>query len=391
MSTDSIIARFQLDYGSFRLDADLSLPASGFSVFFGESGSGKTTLLRCMAGLERPSAGFFVVNNMIWQDSANKIFLPAHRRNLGYVFQEANLFPHLNIKQNLEFGLKRLATSQPSFLGAVVKSLHGQAHSNQPDNGHCEPHGESIRQNIATILELLGIGNLLDRLPDRLSGGERQRVAIARALVLSPDILLMDEPLASLDDKRKQEVLPYLLKLQQNLAIPIIYVTHSKQEVMQLADYLVVLASGKVQAAGQLTDMLSCLDSPLAQDKDAASVWQGKIASRDDNFKLAEVEFNGVRLSLPDLYQACGSRIRVQINARDVSVALEQPNCTSILNILPATITGLAGDKTGHTIVRLSCGGETLLAHITNKSAQLLNLQPGMAVFAQIKGTSLLI
>ncbi len=360
MKTGAIIARFQLDYGSFKLDADLSLPGSGISVLFGDSGSGKTTLLRCMAGLERPQHGFFGINGKIWQDSDKNLFVPAHQRCLGYVFQEANLFPHLSVNGNLQFGLKRIATQQSN--GTILNE----------------------------VVELLGIGNLLDRKPDRLSGGERQRVAIARALVLNPAILLMDEPLASLDLKRKQEVLPYLLKLQQEFAIPIVYVTHSRQEVMQLADYLVILENGHVQADGVLTDMLGRLDLPLAQDKDAASVWQGTISGHDNEFQLSNVEFNGVSLSLPNIDAGYGTRLRVQIHARDVSLSLEAPSQTSILNVLPATITGLADDQSGHTIVRLTCGQETLLAHITRKSSQLLGLRADLPVFAQIKGTSLL-
>ncbi|ESS73010.1 molybdenum import ATP-binding protein ModC [Methyloglobulus morosus KoM1] len=360
MTAGAINARFQLDYGSFKLEADLSLPGSGISVLFGDSGSGKTSLLRCMAGLERPQRGFFGINGNVWQDSDKNLFVPTHRRSLGYVFQDANLFPHLNVSENLQFGLKRLAKQLGN--GAI---LH-------------------------PVIDLLGIAHLLERMPDRLSGGERQRVAIARALVLNPAILLMDEPLASLDLKRKQEVLPFLLKLQQEFNIPIVYVTHSRQEVMQLADFLVVLENGAVQASGSLPDMLTRLDLPLAQDKEAASVWQGKVTGYDNEFQLSNVEFNGVSLSLPNIEAAMDTRVRVQIHARDVSLTLEEPNQTSILNVLPAMITGLADDHSGHTFVRLACGQETLLAHITRKSAQLLGLHKGKPVFAQIKGTSLL-
>lgn len=360
MTIGTINALIQLEYGSFRLETDLSLPGSGISVLFGESGSGKTSLLRCMAGLERSQHGIISINGHFWQDSEKNLFIPPHQRNLGYVFQEANLFPHLSVRDNLQFGLKRIVTKQIN--GTILNA----------------------------VVELLGINHLLDRMPDRLSGGERQRVAIARALVLNPDILLMDEPLASLDLKRKQEAMPYLLKLQQEFNLPIVYVTHSRQEVMQLADYLVILENGRVQAAGRLSVILTRLDLPLTQDKEAASVWQGKVTGYDKEFQLANVEFNGVSLSLPNINHANGTQLRVQILARDVSLTLAAPSQTSILNVLPATITGLANDNSGHTIVRLRCGQETLLAHITRKSSHLLSLQEGKSVYAQIKGTSLL-
>ena len=359
MTNGAIDARFQLDYGSFQLDAELSLPSFGVSVLFGESGSGKTSLLRCMAGLERSAHGFFAINGHVWQDSSLNLFLPTHRRSLGYVFQEANLFPHLTVAENLRFGVKRLAT------------------------------GRRNDAKLNSVIELLGITHLLDRMPDRLSGGERQRIAIARALVLNPAILLMDEPLASLDLRRKQEIVPYLLKLQQEFAIPIVYVTHSRREVMQLADYLVVLDKGRVQASGTLLDMLTRLDLPLAQDNDAASVLLGTITGHDHEYQLANVEFNGISLSLPNVDATEGTRLRVQIRARDVSLTLIAPSQTSVLNVLPATITCLADDQSGHTFVRLACGQETLLAHITRKSSQLLGLREGMTVFAQIKGTSI--
>ena len=360
MKSSAVTARFQLGYGSFTLAVDVDLPGSGISVLFGASGSGKTTVLRCLAGLEKPEAGFVSINGTVWQDSKNNHFLPTHKRNLGYVFQEANLFPHLTVSDNLGFGLNRI-------------------------------HAKAKNDSLQHIVALLGINHLLDRLPERLSGGEKQRVAIARALVLNPAILLLDEPLASLDLKRKQEVMPYLLTLQQDFAIPIVYVTHSLQEVMQLADYLIILDNGRVQAAGVLPDMLSRLDLALTHDKDASSVWQGTVTGHEAEFQLSNVTFDGITLALPVIDKPVGSQLRVLIQARDVSLALQAPNQTSILNILPATITTLADDAYGHTVVSLSCGRNALLAHITRKSSQLLGLHEGLSVFAQIKGTSLLL
>ncbi len=358
--TSPILARFQLDYGSFKLAVDLTLPGSGVSVLFGHSGSGKTTLLRCIAGLQQAQQGFLEINGNIWQDSGQKLFLPTYKRPLGYVFQEANLFPHLTVAGNLQFGLKRLAKTESSVI------------------------------DLQNIIELLGIAHLLQRKPDRLSGGERQRVAIARALALSPQVLLMDEPLASLDSKRKLEILPFLSNLHQQLKIPVVYVTHSQQEVAQLADHLVVLADGQVVAEGPVSETLGRLDVPLANEREAATVWPVTVLAHEAQYHLTQVGFVGGSLSLPIIEAEIGTPLRLQIYARDVSIALVAPVATSILNVLPAIITGLSDERNGQSVVRLQIGNQVLLAHITRKSAVLLGLHVGMAVYAQIKGTSIL-
>ena len=357
--TQPIIARFRLNYGKFQLAVDLKLPGSGVTVLFGHSGSGKTTLLRCIAGLQHAPVGFLEINGSLWQDSGQGLFLPTYKRSLGYVFQEANLFPHLTVERNLQYGLKRI---------------------DKPPEAN----------NLQHILELLGIDHLLKRKPDCLSGGERQRVAIARALALSPEILLMDEPLASLDFKRKQEILPFLSRLNQELNIPVLYVTHSQQEVAQLADNLVIMEDGKALASGPLSETLSRLDVQLAHDREAASVWQVTIVEHEADYQLTRVAFVGGTLSLPLVDAAIGTSLRLQIYASDVSIVLEASTTTSILNVLPAIITGLTDDHGGLAVVRLKVGTQTLLAHITRKSALLLNLHIDMAVYAQIKGTSIL-
>jgi molybdate transport system ATP-binding protein len=355
--TNNIQARFKLPFPDFTLDVDLQLPSKGVTALFGHSGSGKTTLLRCIAGLERAPHGFLQVRSKLWQDSEQDFFLPTHQRPLGYVFQEASLFPHVNVRKNLEYGRSR-ATCQDKGLDAV--------------------------------LELLGIAHLLERMPDKLSGGEKQRVAIARALAVCPEVLLMDEPLAALDLKRKQEILPFLTRLHHELAIPILYVTHSPEEVAQLADHLVVLEAGRAVASGTLEETLTRLDSPLAQGKEASSVLQVKVWGHEPEFHLSHVGFSGGVISLP--YQqetAVGTPLRLRIYARDVSLTLQQPGQTSILNVLPATITGMAQDQEGRTMVRLNMGDVPLLAQITQKSAVQLGLQVGMPVFAQIKATAI--
>lgn len=354
-----IKASFKLNYGDFKLDVDLTLPCTGISVLFGHSGSGKTTLLRCIAGLEQAPQGYLEINGHIWQDSQRKVFIPTYKRPLGYVFQEANLFSHLTVLDNLQYGLKR------------VKNNLGLIKLNQ-------------------TIELLGISHLLTRMPSNLSGGERQRVAIARALALNPEILLMDEPLASLDFKRKQEILPYLIRLHQQLDIPIIYVTHSQQEVAQLADTLVILENGNILASGPLSETQSRLDLPLAQDREAATVWQVTVAKHESDYHLTRVTFDGGSLTITAVDAKIGTELRVQIYARDVSITLAKPHATSILNVLPAVINQLTVGRESQAVVQLQLGQQLLLAHITRKSLLLLGLKIGMSVFVQIKGTSIL-
>lgn len=354
-----IKARFQLDYGEFNLEVDLQLPNQGISVLFGHSGSGKTTVLRCIAGLQQAQQGYLEINNQVWQDSQNKLFLPPHKRNIGYVFQEANLFPHLSVLGNVQYGLKRMAKP-------------------------------TLPLDLNHIFTLLGIERLLKRKPDQLSGGERQRVAIARALALQPEILLMDEPLASLDLQRKQEILPYLEQLHRELNIPIVYVTHARQEVAQLADYVIVMAAGRTLATGSLSETLSRLDTPFAQDREAASVWHAKVVAHDVEYHLTRVAFSDGYLDVPLLVAAIGQSVRIQINARDVSITLKASLETSILNVLPATIMGILPVQFGHVVVQLSLGEEVVLAHISHKSLNCLGLQTGMSVYVQIKGTSIL-
>ncbi|MBU4499717.1 MAG: molybdenum ABC transporter ATP-binding protein [Gammaproteobacteria bacterium] len=352
-----IRARFKLDYRGFSLDVDLSLPGRGVTALFGHSGSGKTTLLRAIAGLEQVAGGFLEVNGVVWQDAAT--FLPTHRRPLGYVFQEASLFHHLSIRRNLEYGMRRVP--------------------------------EAARQvSLDQAVELLGIAPLLDRMPDKLSGGEKQRVAIARALATSPRILLMDEPLAALDLQRKQEILPYLERLHDELDIPVLYVSHAPDEVARLADHLVVLERGCALASGPLGEILARLDLPIRLGEDAGVVLEGEIAELDAEWHLARVAFAGGSLWVRDSGVPVGQHVRVRILARDVSIALDAHTDSSILNILPATVEQLAEDThPALALVRLNAGGVPLVARITRRSAAKLQLHPGQTVWAQIKAVAL--
>jgi len=353
----SIQARFTLDRPGFALDVDLDLPGRGVTALFGVSGSGKTTLLRCIAGLER-AAGRLTVNGETWQDAGT--FLPTHRRPLGYVFQEANLFPHLSARRNLDYGMRRV------------------------------PAGER-RVALDQAVELLGIGHLLDRLPGALSGGERQRVAIARALLTSPRILLMDEPLAALDLARKNEILPYLERLHDELEIPVLYVSHAPDEVARLADHLVVLEAGRAVAQGPLAETLARVDLPIHLGEDAGVVLDGSVAERDGQWHLARVAFAGGSVWVRDTGHAMGSHVRVRILARDVSVALAPQHDSSILNCLPATVAEIADDShPALALVKLDVGGSAIVARLTRRSAAGLGLAPGMNVYAQIKAVALI-
>lgn len=355
--TSSIAAHFRLERHGFLLDVDIRLPAQGVSALFGPSGSGKTTLLRCLAGLERAPDGFLSLDGEIWQQGA--MFVPTHRRPLGYVFQEASLFAHLSVRRNLEFGMRRIAN-------------------------------ESRRVSLDHAIELLGIAHLLERMPDRLSGGERQRVAIARALAVSPRILLMDEPLAALDLARKQEILPYLDRLHDELEIPVVYVSHSPDEVARLADHLVLLDQGRVVASGGLHDMLARLDLPLSHGEQAGVVVDTVVGGHDEAYHLSWLDFPGGRFSVPQVDCLPGHPKRLRVHARDVSLSLERHSGTSILNIFPVTVSEIAEESQAKVLVRLDAAGTPLLAGITKKSGAVLGLKPGMSLFAQVKSVALL-
>ncbi len=360
MTADSAIhACFRLDWPGFTLDVDLNLPGRGVTALFGHSGSGKTTLLRCLAGLERQGSGSLRFKGEVWQDSARSIFRPTHQRPLGYVFQEASLFAHLSVKKNLDYGRKRV------------------------NGGH--------KVSLDYAVELLGIGHLLDRMPDRLSGGERQRVAIARALATSPELLLMDEPLAALDLKRKNEILPYLERLHDALDIPVCYVSHSPDEVARLADHVVLLAEGRVVAAGGLRETLARLDLPTAFSEDAGVVIEAVVADHDPAYHLTRLDFPGGSVVVARRQESLGRRLRFRVHARDVSLTLTRAEGTSIANLLPATVTEVAdADTPAHVLVRLDAGGTPLIARITRRSLDHLGVRPGQSLWTQIKAVALL-
>lgn len=355
-----IRATFCIDRAKFHLNVDLTLPSRGVTALFGHSGSGKTTVLRAMAGLERAPGGYFALGDTVWQDDAGGIFVPTHQRSLGYVFQESSLFEHLTVEGNLLFGYKRVPASARKF---------------KPDD----------------ISELLGISGLLNRRPAGLSGGERQRVAIARALLTAPQLLLMDEPLAALDIKRKQEILPYLERLRDELSIPIIYVSHSPDEVVRLADHLVLLDAGRAVASGPLTETLARADLPHAFADDAGVVIETTIAAHEAD-DLTRLEFAGGVIYVAGRPEPVGHRLRCRIHARDVSLALAEPQATSILNLFRGTVTAIVPtDRTAQVLVQLRLGTTPLLARITERSRKALDIRIGHQVWAQVKAVALLI
>ena len=365
---------------AFTLDVALQLPSRGVTALFGPSGCGKTTLLRALAGLER-AAGRVALDGTVWQDDARGVFVPTHSRPLAYVIQEAALFPHLNVQGNLDYGLRRTPPAQR-------------------------------RIALDQAIELLGIAPLLPRRTAALSGGERQRVAIARALATSPQLLLMDEPLAALDAPRKAEILPYLERLNAELATPIVYVSHAIDEVARLADHLVLLADGCVQAQGPLRELLARIDGTLALGEDAGVVLAGRVGSREARWQLARIDIdaagdgngngngkrngNGPACSLwaRDDGLPLGQPVRLRVLARDVSVTLAAQPGSSIGNQLPARVEAIADDShPALALLRLRTGpGEQvpLVARLTRRSVDALGLSPGSAVWAQVKTVALM-
>lgn len=347
----------RISLGGFTLLADLEIPGEGVTAIFGPSGSGKTTLLRVIAGLDRKEGCFLSVGGEVWQDGS--VFVPPHQRSVGYVFQEPDLFPHLKVRGNLEYGMKRSPAERRSVA-------------------------------LDEFVELLGISGLLDRRTDELSGGERQRVAIARALAASPRILLMDEPLSSLDSALKLEILPYLDRLHTELKIPVIYVSHSADEVARLADRIVLLEEGSVIAYGPISETLTRLDLPLASGPDAEAVIETTVLDHDEEFELTQLTFPGGTFTVPRIALGKGDSVRLRVLARDVSLTLEEQHGTSILNIFPAEVVETASHGTSQVTVRLDCGGVPILARVTRRSASVLGLEKGKRLFAQAKSVAVL-
>jgi molybdate transport system ATP-binding protein len=340
--------------GSFRLTARFSA-APGLTALFGRSGSGKTTLVDIVGGLVRPDRGRVVIDGKALVDTENGVFIPRHRRHIGYVFQDSRLFPHFSVRRNLLYG---------RWFG--------------------RDEGGGAKADLGSVVDLLGIGPLLDRRPASLSGGEKQRVAIGRALLSWPRLLLMDEPLASLDEARRAEILPYIERLRDEAGVPILYVSHSVAEVARLATTVVVLSEGRVTAVGPVGDVLA-----LADPGEVGSVLEATVARHDEAFQLSVLVSAAGELQVPRLQAAAGATVRAYIRARDVMLSLHPPDDVSALNVLAGRIVEIAPTSNGaQADIRLDCNGATLVSRITAKSVQRLALAPGRQVFAVIKSVS---
>ena len=340
VSDTHVVLQHALHRENFTLDVDVRIPSKGITGLFGESGSGKTTLLRCIAGLEKSDDG----------ES-----LPVHKRGIGYVFQEPQLFPHLDVRDNIRFGLKR--------------SMSPQLDEQQ-------------------VVQMLGLESLLHRRPTALSGGEAQRVAIAAVLLRSPQLILMDEPLASLDQRRKDELLPYLDCLHDELSVPIIYVSHDIDEVSRLCDHLLLIDSGKIVASGELHEMLSRLDIPILYGRNAGTVIQAMPERYDADYDLTRFRFSGGELLVPGHYDVNTPNLRLRIAASDVSLCVTPPQQTTILNILPAEVDDIQPTGPSTDLVRLAVGDDFFLAQVTRLSVARLDLKKGDQVFAQVKSVT---
>lgn len=348
----------RLERKDFILQVEFSIPAKGVLGIFGHSGSGKTTLLRCIAGLEKDALGQITLNGHSWLDSNRG--MPTHRRNLGYVFQDSRLFPHKTVKENLDYAIRR-------------KQIGSAGH--RIDRDH--------------LLDMLSIGHLLQRKPHQMSGGEKQRVAIARALLNNPDILLLDEPLASLDEARKQDVLPYLEKLHDEISIPMLYVSHSLREVSLLCDEMLVLERGRLVFAGTTHAALVDMASPLAHARNAAVLLEGAGVEYNSEHNLATIQTSaGNRLMVQGVLSG-QKKTLLRIKASDVSVCMERPAATSILNILEGMVEEITQEGDGSALLKIDCSGDCLLARVSGHSCGALKLAPGIRVFAQIKSVAI--
>ncbi|MCB1690913.1 MAG: molybdenum ABC transporter ATP-binding protein [Halioglobus sp.] len=352
----SLTLECQGDSG-FALQVDCTVPTRGITAVYGPSGSGKSTLLDCIAGLRSPQPDSVIrLGGETWQ--APGIAVPPWRRRIGYVFQDARLFPHLNVQQNLDYAITR--RSSP---------------------------GDIAFEQVVTWLELQ---ELLARTPDTLSAGQKQRVAIGRALLSSPQLLLLDEPLANLDHAARQQCLRCLQRLSDELQLPMLYVSHDIEEVSQLADHLLLLDRGRVVEQGSLLDLCSRLDTRLSHEEQAAAILTASVAQHDAVFNLTQLEVDGHPLFVNHLPHDPGQVRRVRIPARDVSVCRQRPQDSSILNILPVTLSEIEDTDSARVLLRLSLGSQFLLARITRKSAVELKLQVGDPIYAQIKSAALL-
>lgn len=345
---------FTQTLGNHKLALDVALPAQGTTAIFGVSGAGKTSLINAISGLTRPQQGRIALNGRLLSDSESKLFLAPEKRRIGYVFQDARLFPHYKVRGNLCYGMK-----------------------------------PGLQSQFDKLVALLGIEPLLDRLPGTLSGGEKQRVAIGRALLTNPELLLLDEPLASLDLPRKRELLPYLQTLSRDIDIPLLYVSHALKEITQLASHVLVLDKGQALACGPLEEVwASKAMRPWLPPGQQSSLFQVQVVERHPHYAMLAVSLGDRRLWINQDNIAVGERLRIRIQASDVSLALEAPQKSSIRNVLYAQV-GSWIDVDGQVDVELRLAGHTLWARITHWARDELALHPGQWLYALVKSVSI--
>jgi molybdate transport system ATP-binding protein len=344
-------------FPTIEMDIAFDVPVPGVTVLFGPSGSGKSTIINAAAGLLRPDQCRIAVGDLVLADTSTGVWLPPERRRVGLVFQDSRLFPHMSVATNLRFGMRRVAPGRVRF---------------------------------DDIVDLLGISGLLDRRPHTLSGGERQRVAIGRALLAQPHLLLMDEPLASLDSERKAEILPFLTRLKTALALPILYVTHALDEVVQLADSMVLIEAGHVVGFGPMSEITARADWPLAQRDDAGAVLACRVEAHDAGRGLTRVSGGGVELLVPLLDRPVGSACRARIPAREVILAGQPPVAISLHNVVPGVVRRIAQDAARRSVlVEVALPAGALLSRVTPDAVDRLGLRPEAPVLALIKSTSI--
>jgi molybdate transport system ATP-binding protein len=344
--------------GAFRLDVKFTT-GSGLVALFGRSGSGKTSVVNILAGLTRPDEGSVRVDEAVLVDTARGIFVPRHRRRIGYVFQEGRLFPHLTVRQNLLYG-----------------------------RWFAPPSG--AKDAFESVVDLLGIAGIVDRRPGRLSGGEKQRVAIGRALLANPRLLLMDEPLASLDETRKAEILPYIERLRDQSRVPIVYVSHSIAEVTRLASSIVLLSEGHVVAAGSTSEVMHRLDLfPLTGRAEGGAIVEATVERHDEQFGLTELRSQAGLWRVALLDEPLGARLKLRVRARDVMLAKSAPDEVSALNVLRGVVADIRDNNGPIVQIRLDCNGDTLIARLTRYSVERLGIKPGAHVYAMVKSVAL--
>jgi molybdate transport system ATP-binding protein len=344
--------------GSFSLDAAFELPTPGVVALFGRSGSGKSTLINLIAGLLDADAGRVALDDLVWLDTERRLNIAPERRRIGYVFQDARLFPHLNVEGNLRYGEKR--ASSRAFI------------------------------SLDTVAGLLDLGSLMERRTHQLSGGERQRVAIGRALLSQPNLLLLDEPLASLDTARREEVLPYLENLRDQLAVPMVYVSHDFDEVLRLATYIVLMEQGRTIAQGGVGEMSLNEDLRSIIGPDAVgAIVDGMVLGVEESSGLTRVSAGRGELKVQASHLAAGATVRIQLLARDLIVATQPPQNLSVRNMLHGVVASLSRDDGDSELIAIDIGGTLIMARVTTAAARDLRLAPGLPVWALVKSVSL--